>query len=88
MEQKLSKEEFVITSIQKLRDLSRSKGIHSRYSGFNQAFKEYFGEESRATTDKMVADGKLEIRPTKGGVMLYQVGEGPVVVDALGKILG
>lgn len=87
MEQKMTKEEFVIAAIKKLRDEKRSKGIHTRYSGFNQAFKDYFGEESRATTDKMVADGKIELKPSSGGVMLYLAGEGPVTKDALKTIL-
>jgi hypothetical protein len=87
MEAKLTKEEFVLQAIKKLHDEKRSKGIHSRFSGFNQAFKDYFGEESRATTDKMVAEGKIEIRPAKGGVMLYLSGDCPVLPDALSKIL-
>lgn len=82
------REEFVITAIKKLRDTKRSNGIHTRYTGFNLAFKEYFGEESRATTDKMSAEGRLDIKPSKGGVMLYMPGEGPAVTDALGAILG
>jgi hypothetical protein len=85
---KLTEEEFVIRAITNLRDEKRSKGIHTRYSGFNQAFKDYFGVESRATTDKMVADGKIEIKPSSGGVMLYLKGEGPVTKDALKSILG
>lgn len=81
------REEFVVIAIKKLRDERRSKGIHSRYSGFNQAFKDYFGEESRSTTDKMVAEGKLEIKPSKGGVMIYLPGEGPAMGDPLSAIL-
>lgn len=87
-EKKLTKEEFVIQAIRKLRDLSRSKGIHTTFSGFNAAFKEYFGEEARTTTDEMVKAGTLEVRPIKGGAMLYLPGEGPTTPDALAKILG
>jgi len=85
-ERSTHKEAFVIDRIKKLRDPKRSTGIHTRYSGFNQAFKDYFGEESRATTDKMTAEGKLEIKPSKGGVMLYLPGEGPVIKDPLADL--
>lgn len=73
---KVTKEQFVVKAIQKLRS-EKSNGIHAVYSGFNSAFKAHFGCESRPTTDKMVADGKLEIRPVRGGVMMYLPGEAP-----------
>ncbi len=38
----LSHEEFVKRAIIKLRDISKSRGIHSVFSGFNQAFRIYF----------------------------------------------
>ena len=38
---KLSEHEFVIRAIRKLRK-PPYKGIHSVYSGFNKAFKDYF----------------------------------------------
>ncbi len=87
----LTKEEFIIQAIKNLRDLSKSKGIHSRFSGFNAAFKLQFGQESRATTDKMVTEGTLAIIPAKGGVRLYLPEDAPAGmagVDALTKILG
>jgi len=89
MEQKLSKEEFVLRAIKTLRDPSKSKGIHSRFSGFSEAFRNYFGEDPRATTMAMEVKGLIEIRPARGGVMLYLKGEGPkpAGVDALDKIL-
>jgi len=86
----ITKEEFVLQAIKKLRDLARSKGIHTRFSGFNEAFKLQFGEESRATTEKMVTEGKLVIVPAKGGVRLYLPGDAPAITsgqDVLAKIL-
>jgi len=47
------------------------------YSGFNQAFKEYFGTNPVATTQKLAKEGKVTIRPVKGGVMLYLPEEAP-----------
>jgi len=87
MSEKLSKEDFVLQAIKKLRS-DKSKGIHVKFSGFNSAFKEYFGEEARATVDKMVAEGKLQSRFVKGGVMIYLPGEMPEQRDVLDQILG
>lgn len=88
----MTKEEFVLKAIPVLRDSTRSKGIHSVYSGFNQAFRKQFNDDPRPTTDAMVDAGTLAIRPTRGGVMLYLPGEAPLFVDsgeaALKKILG
>jgi len=66
---KLSEEEFVRRAIKKLR--GNYKGIHSVYSGFNSAFQEYFGTNPIATTQRLAKEGKIVIRPIKGGVILY-----------------
>lgn len=84
---KLSKEEFVVRAIKKLR--GKYRGIHSVFSGFNEAFRQYFGEDPRATTQGLAAKGIIVIRPVKGGVMLYLKGEAPQAGDdALRRILG
>ena len=57
---------------------SKDKGIHSVYSGFNDAFRQYFNSDPVAATKQLTADKKLEIRPVRGGVMLYLPGEAPV----------
>lgn len=71
------KVQFVYDAIVALRDPSRSQGIHTRFSGFNDAFRQEFGEDPRAFTEKMAADGKLVIQPRKGGAMLYHPGDEP-----------
>ncbi len=77
MKKKLSHEEFVNLAIEKLRTGS-FKGIHSVYSGFNEAFRLYFeGDNPVLVTNKLAEDGKIVIRPTKRGVMLYIPGEEP-----------
>jgi len=54
------------------------KGIHTVYSGFNDAFKKYFeGENPVEVTNKLAQEGKIVIRPVKGGVMLYLPEEAP-----------
>ncbi|MEW6571447.1 MAG: hypothetical protein AB1390_09770 [Nitrospirota bacterium] len=71
MSEKLSYEEFVRRAITSLRR-EGYKGIHSVYSGFNSAFKKYFdGENPVEVTNKLAQEGKIVIRPVKGGVMLY-----------------
>jgi len=82
---KLTKEEFVVDAIKKLRDTNRSQGIHSVYSGFNAAFKSYFGEEARPTTNEMATAGKIVVQPRKGGVMIYLPGESPAMSDGSGE---
>jgi hypothetical protein len=66
---RLSEEEFICRAVVKLR--GKYKGIHSVYSGFNQAFKEYFGTNPVEATQRLSKLGKIIIRPVKGGVMLY-----------------
>jgi len=77
MEEKLSYEEFVKKAIISLRKES-FKGIHTVYSGFNEAFKKYFeGENPVETTNRLANEGKIVIRPVKGGVMLYLPEDAP-----------
>jgi hypothetical protein len=84
---KLSEEEFVVRAIEKLRK-QPYKGIHTVYSGFNQAFKEYFGTNPVEMTQKLAKEGKIVVRPVRGGVMLYLPQDAPAPGgDALAKIL-
>lgn len=77
MTKKLSPEEFVKLAIAKLRN-EPYKGIHSVYSGFNEAFKKYYaGDDPIKLTNQMSEDEKLIIRPVKGGVVLYLPEDGP-----------
>ena len=77
MKAKLSPEEFVKLAISRLR-LENYKGIHSIYSGFNEAFKSYFdGANPIDATGELARQGRIGLRPVKGGVMLYLPGEGP-----------
>ncbi|MBI4653715.1 MAG: hypothetical protein HY752_01750 [Nitrospirae bacterium] len=71
MSEKLSHEEFIKKAIVTLR-AKGYKGIHTVYSGFNTAFKKYFDNENPVeATNKLAKEGKIVIRPVKGGVMLY-----------------
>ena len=77
MKSKLSPEEFVKLAIARLR-LENYRGIHTVYSGFNDAFKSYFdGANPIDATGELARLGKIVLRPVKGGVMLYLPGDGP-----------
>lgn len=67
---KLSEEEFVVRAIKKLKR-PPYRGIHSVYSGFNQAFRKYFDANPVDVTNRLASEGKIRTRPVKGGVMLY-----------------
>ena len=72
----LTVDEFVVRAIKSLR-MGDFKGIHSVYSGFNEAFKKYFGQDPVQATNKLAEEKKIEIRPIKGGVLLYLPSEAP-----------
>jgi len=77
MTEKLTHEEFIKKAIVSLRK-EGFKGIHTVYSGFNEAFKKYFeGENPVEVTNKLAQEGKIVIRPVKGGVMLYLPEDAP-----------
>jgi hypothetical protein len=91
MSEKMMHEEFVRKAIVSLRK-EGYKGIHTVYSGFNEAFKKYYeGENPVEATNKLAQEGKIVIRPVKGGVMLYLPEDAPASKaqgdDALKKIL-
>lgn len=78
MAEKLTHEEFVRRAIISLRKPG-FKGIHTVFSGFNHAFKKYFeGEDPVEITKKLAEEGKILIRPVKGGVMIYLPEDRPV----------
>lgn len=77
MSEKLSYEEFVKKAIVSLRK-EGYKGIHTVYSGFNEAFKKYYGDEDPIKiTNQLAQEGKIALRPVKGGVMLYLTEDAP-----------
>jgi hypothetical protein len=87
MSERLSHEEFVKKAIVSLRK-EGYKGIHSVYSGFNNAFKKYFdGENPVEVTNKLASEDKIVIRPVKGGVMLYLPEDAPASRDTAGEAL-
>jgi hypothetical protein len=72
----ISEYDFVVRAIKKLRN-PPYKGIHSVYSGFNQAFRDYFNRDPIEATTRLSKEGRIVTRPVKGGVMLYLPEEAP-----------
>ncbi len=84
---KLGEEEFVLRAIKRLRK-PPYKGIHTVYSGFNQAYKEHYGKNPVEITSRMAGEGKIVTRLVKGGAMLYLPDEAPKAKESvLAKIL-
>ena len=89
---KMVHREFVERSIKALRT-PPYKGIHVVFSGFNEAFRQYYNEEPRPHVDQLVKDGFIVSRLVKGGVIITlatdagtdEKNEGPSA--ALAKIL-
>lgn len=85
--------EFTKKAIKNLRN-DGYKGIHSVYSGFNAAFREYYNDDPVAATKKMQEEGHIVVIPRKGGALLYLPGDAPVADksakarETLNKVLG
>ena len=86
---KFSEHEFIIRAVKKLRK-PPYKGIHSVYSGFNRAFRDYYQKDPIETTTRLAEEGRIVTRPVKGGVMIYLPEEAPAprgTDNVLNKIL-
>lgn len=89
-ETKLTHEQFAIRAIRALR-VGKYKGIHTVYSGFNDAFRRHFGEDPVVATKSLADAGKIVLRIAKGGATIYLPEDAPKerpIDDPLGKILG
>lgn len=73
---KMSPISFVRKAIVALRN-DGYKGIHSVYSGFNSAWKAYYGSDPVEATRKLAEAGTIVLVPVKGGVMLYLPEDAP-----------
>lgn len=74
---KMTEEEFVTSAIRKLRK-APYPGIHTVYSGLNDAIRKYFaGKNPVEIVDGLKTTGKVEGHPITGGHMVYLPGEMP-----------
>jgi len=79
--ERLSYEDFVINAILSLRK-SKILGIHTIYSGFNDAFKEYYqGEDPEKIIYQLAEKGVINIRPEKWGATLSLPDTNDVRID-------
>ena len=69
---------FTILAIERLRT-AKFKGINTVHSGYDVAFRAYFGKAPDADLVGLVKRGKLVTRDAKSGAMLYKPGDAPVV---------
>lgn len=73
-ERKQNKKRFVLNAIHRLRKPGYL-GIHVVYSGFNQAFRDYYNEDPIPEVGKLAKKGVVLVQPIRGGVMLYDYEE-------------
>lgn len=83
---RLTEEAFARRAITTLRDTTYSSGIHTVFSGFNDAFREYFREDPIEAVQRLAQSGRVEVRPVKRGVMIYLPGEAPPSRGKAGKV--
>ena len=75
--EKLSVEAFTILAIKTLRTPGK-RGLHTVWSGFNDAFRKYFPNLNPIEeTKRLKMEKKIDMHPVRGGVMIYLPGEGP-----------
>lgn len=86
---KLSSAEFTLMCIEAGAEGSRSKGIHTLFSGYNEAYRAYFdGADPIEAVDKLTEEGVIDSRRAKKGRMIYKKGEMPATtVDKAGNLL-
>lgn len=83
---RLTPEEFVLRAIEKLADPGVNT-IHVVWSGMNTAFETYFpGMKPKEVVKRMVAEGKISMRPTRGGVRIGLPGAIKMPVSAKGVL--
>ena len=82
-EARLTQQQFILKAVVALRkgqdkDGKPYKGIHTVYTGFNDAFRAYFdGADPVAATTALEKAGEIEVHGAKGGAILYLAGEAP-----------
>lgn len=88
-EVRIPKEKFAVDAIKKLRKGSY-KGIHTVFSGFNSAWKEYYGDDPVIGVNKLVEAHVITGHPAKGGFTIGLPEDAPNAKDTkliLNKIL-
>ena len=81
---KMAVETFILKAIAHNKAVSKANGkeqagLHTVWSGFNAAFRQYYGEAADpvAATRLLAEQGKIALRPFKGGMLLYLPTDAP-----------
>jgi len=82
MSDKMPEDVFVKRAILRVRG-ERFKGIHTRYSGFNEAWREYYGTDPIAGVNKLMKAGIIMGHPAKGGFTIYLPEDAPTKTPKL-----
>ena len=83
----ITPEQFILKAITSLRNEGYN-GIHTVYSGFNEAFRLKFpGMDPIMETKKMELQGKIVVRFVRGGAILYLPDEAPKVPNKGEEVL-
>ncbi len=70
-ENRLSHEAFFLRAIETLKPEGR-EGVHTVFSGFNEAFRDYFPGDDPVVVMKSLAEaGKIKLRTARGGAVIY-----------------
>ena len=87
----LPPEEFLRRAVIRLRR-GTAKSIHSVFSGFNSAWRQYYGDDPVEGVKALERAGKCVTHPTKGGVRIYLPEDAPsrrpTPEEVVGIILG
>ena len=87
----LPPEEFLHRAVSRLRK-GTAKSIHSVYSGFNAAWRQYYGTDPIEGIKALEEAGKCVTHPTKGGARIYLPEDAPArrasTEEVVGIILG
>jgi hypothetical protein len=87
----LPPEEFLQRAVKRLRK-GNAKSIHSVYSGFNSAWRQYYGTDPVSGVKALEEAGVCVTHPTKGGVRIYLAEDAPnrkpSTEEVVGIILG
>ena len=46
-------------------------GMHTVFTGFNEAFRKYFDADPVKAVEKLAASGELRVRGARGGAIIY-----------------
>ena len=83
----LPPEEFLRRAVLRLRK-GQAKSIHSVYSGFNAAWREYYGTDPVEGVKALEKMGICVTHPTRGGARIYLPEDAPSRKASTGEVIG